>query len=246
MSKKEYAILSSLGIVSILLGSLFYYNMVQAQDAGKYDPWADLNDDGTINILDFAHLATKFLTSGEPINKTGLLLELETRVEALESTVLALESVTDGLSTNVDTVNTLISDLEGTVNILETHNETYSSTLESISGYSAIFNWQDIQDMEVEITLETDATLLIVFSAQASITGTGQAMYVRAIIDSTQANPSTGVTLTRSPEWASYSYTFYSSGVSSGTHTVKIQWKLHDELGSGQVTLRTLAVIALP
>ena len=239
MSKKEYTILSSLGIVSILLVSVFYYSMVQAQDVGKYDPWADLNDDGTINILDFAHLATKFLTSGEPINKTGLLLELETRVEALES-------VTDGLSTKVDTVNTLLSDLEGKVNLLEAHNETYSSTLESISGYSAIFNWQDIPDMEVEITLETDATLLIVFSAQASITGTGQEMYIRTIVDSTQANPSTGVTLTKSPEWASYSYTFYSSNVSPGTHKIKIQWKLYDELGSGQVTLRTLAVIAVP
>lgn len=213
--------------------------MVQAQDAGKYDPWVDLNDDGTINILDFAYLGTKFLASGEPINKTGLLLELETRVEALES-------VTDGLSTNGDTVNTLISDLEGRVNVLEAHNETCSSTLESISGYSAIFDWQDMPDMALEITLETDATLLIVFSAQALITGTGQEMYVRAIVDSTQANPSTGVTLTKSPEWASYSYTFYSSSVSPGTHTIKIQWKLYDELGSGQVTLRTLAVIAVP
>lgn len=239
MSKKEYTILSSLGIVSILLVSVFYYSMVQAQDVGKYDPWADLNDDGTINILDFAHLATKFLTSGEPINKTGLLLGLQTRVEALES-------VTDGLSTNVDTVNTLLSDLEGRMNVLEAHNETCSSTLESISGYSAIFNWQDMPDMEVEITLETDATLLIVFSAQASITGTGQEIYIRTIVDSTQANPSTGVTLTKSPEWASYSYTFYSSNVSPGTHKIKIQWKLYDELGSGQVTLRTLAVIAVP
>lgn len=126
------------------------------------------------------------------------------------------------------------------------HNETYSESLETISGYSAMFYWQDIPSMTVEITLETDATLLITFSAQAVTTQTWLEMHVRAMIDSTQANPPNGVVLTKSNEWASYSYTFYGPNISTGTYTIKIQWKLSDEVGSGQVRGRTLTVIALP
>ncbi len=41
-------------------------------ETGKYNPWADLNDDGTIDILDAIMLANVFGTSGTPINKTVL------------------------------------------------------------------------------------------------------------------------------------------------------------------------------
>lgn len=125
------------------------------------------------------------------------------------------------------------------------HNETYSTTLETISGYPAIFDWQDIPGMDVVVTLETESTLVITFSAQAVIAGTGQEMYVRAMVDSTSANPPTGITLTKSSEWASYSYTFYIANVGAGIHGVKIQWKLYDELGHGQVLGRTLIVTTL-
>lgn len=127
-----------------------------------------------------------------------------------------------------------------------THNETYSTTLEEISGYDAMFNWQDMPDMTVKVTLETDATLLIMFSAQALTTQDWLEMHVRATVDSTQANPSTGVILTKSNEWASHSYTFYSPNLATGTYTIKIEWRLNDEVGSGQVMGRTLVVTALP
>jgi hypothetical protein len=65
-----------------------------------------------------------------------------------------------------------------------------------------MFNWQDMPDMTVKVTLETDATLLIMFSAQALTTQDWLEMHVRATVDSTQANPSTGVILTKSNEWA--------------------------------------------
>lgn len=58
--------------------------------ANEYDPWADINDDGKINMYDIGYTAQRFGASGEPINKTDLLFQLEARIAALE----ALGSVT--------------------------------------------------------------------------------------------------------------------------------------------------------
>jgi len=54
------------------------------QGLRDYDPWYDINDDGKIDIRDVAGVAAKFGTTGTPINKTEMLLDLQARVEALE------------------------------------------------------------------------------------------------------------------------------------------------------------------
>ena len=191
---------------------------------GDYDPWVDTNDDGIINYQDLGNLASKFGTLGTPINKTDLLLELQSSLQNLNDTLVELQSTMGSFLAN---------------------NETCSGTLASISTISALF-WQNMTDTSVEIALATDSTLLIMFSAQARISGTWRSMYVRAVVDATPANPPNGVTLTESAEWASSSYTFYSPNVAAGKHVVNIQWKLYDELTTGQVKERTLTVIALP
>jgi hypothetical protein len=60
---------------------------------GEYDPWVDLNDDETIDIYDAITLANAFETSGTPINKTGLLLDLQNRITELENRVNFLEKL---------------------------------------------------------------------------------------------------------------------------------------------------------
>lgn len=60
---------------------------------GEYDPWVDLNDDGTIDIFDAITLAGAFETSGTPINKTALLLDLQNRVSELENRLSLLEKM---------------------------------------------------------------------------------------------------------------------------------------------------------
>jgi len=58
----------------------------------EYDPWLDLNDDGKINIVDISKIAAAFDKTGTPINKTELLLELQSKLQALEAKVEALEA----------------------------------------------------------------------------------------------------------------------------------------------------------
>ena len=72
MLSKKHITISSLAIASVLVGSLFYYNITRAQETREYDPWVDINDDGQINILDIFEVAKRFGTSGEPINKAAL------------------------------------------------------------------------------------------------------------------------------------------------------------------------------
>jgi len=63
---------------------------VTSSSASSYDHWKDLNDDGIIDVNDLQSLASAYGTSGDPINKTELLLDLQDRVEALENQTVPL------------------------------------------------------------------------------------------------------------------------------------------------------------
>jgi hypothetical protein len=57
---------------------------------GEYDPWADINDDGTIDIKDVSYVARLFGTDGEAINKTELLLGLQAQIDSLNASLIDL------------------------------------------------------------------------------------------------------------------------------------------------------------
>lgn len=67
MLKKKY-IVTAVGILCILLGSLFVNNVILAQSGSEYDPWLDYNDDGIIDVHDLATLSQAYGSSGEPLN----------------------------------------------------------------------------------------------------------------------------------------------------------------------------------
>jgi len=78
----------TLGICIVLFTTLLFSNIILAQDGGSYDPWIDTNDDGIIDAIDLQALASIYSTSGTPINKTELLLELEARINSLNASLL--------------------------------------------------------------------------------------------------------------------------------------------------------------
>ena len=102
--KKRYLItITSIIVILVLVGSLLYYSLVSAQGPGDYDPWYDLNDDGKIDMRDIGGMARKFGTTGTPINKTELLLDLQAKIDALNDTIDSL------LSPGVEEARDLIS-----------------------------------------------------------------------------------------------------------------------------------------
>jgi len=65
MIKKTYLTILSVAIVSVLLGSLFYNNVILAQTSGsEYDPWLDYNEDGIIDVHDLSPLGQAYGSSG--------------------------------------------------------------------------------------------------------------------------------------------------------------------------------------
>ena len=83
--------------ISITTSGKYYQNDISNTTStvptrtGEYDPWHDINDDGTIDIFDVVSIANAFGTLGTPINKTALLLELQSKVQILEAKVESLE-----------------------------------------------------------------------------------------------------------------------------------------------------------
>lgn len=76
------------GLCFALFAGLLFSNVILAQDGGTYDPWIDTNDDGIVDAIDLQALAAIYGTSGTPINKTELLLELEARLNSLNASLL--------------------------------------------------------------------------------------------------------------------------------------------------------------
>ena len=81
---------------------------------GEYDPWVDLNDDGAIDIYDAITLANHFGTTGTPINKTDLLLQLLNRLDQLNTTVIEQQNTINNLNQTVVYLNETVAILDST------------------------------------------------------------------------------------------------------------------------------------
>ena len=59
-------------LLSILLGTTVLSSPPDCPSTG-YCHWADMDDDGDIDIFDIVNIAARYRTTGTPINKTALL-----------------------------------------------------------------------------------------------------------------------------------------------------------------------------
>jgi hypothetical protein len=123
---------------------------------------------------------------------------------------------------------------------------TYNMSLASTNSTSFV----DVPDTALTVSLNRKSNLIIMLSAEAWVDGAGDSLFVRALVDSTVANPNSGslvlLTTAGSSQHGSYAVNFYLEDVDAGTYTVKIQWS--ELLGAqlAHMADRTLNVIALP
>jgi len=121
MTNKKYLIVAVLATFC-LTATLFMIVPTRSQ-TGSYDPWEDVNDDGSIDMADISIEIANFMANGIPINKTALLLELQSRMDDLNASVLDLKAqflaLLLGLQTDVDSLNASVIELQSRVGDLE-------------------------------------------------------------------------------------------------------------------------------
>jgi hypothetical protein len=181
-------ILSIVLLTSLLVNAAT--NRSVTTSTSKYDPWTDINDDGVIDGQDAVMLIDAIPSSGTPINKTALLLELQARVDSLNASLLDSEAY---FNTRITTLNASFVDLQSQVGTLHA---TVNSLIERVNALEANYSvtnlklapnaipfnsadgtttiyanntltFKEMADMVVNITLSRPSQVLIMFSANA-------------------------------------------------------------------------------
>jgi hypothetical protein len=81
------------GLAVFCIAALLFSAIPVIGQTGQYDPWLDINDDGYIGIDDIFAVASHFGAEGEAINKTELLLQLQTKIAEMENRIEVLETL---------------------------------------------------------------------------------------------------------------------------------------------------------
>jgi len=181
-----------------------------------------------------------------------------TSAKILDGTIiaadLAADSVTaikiaDGAVTTTKIANYAVTSLKlapSAIPFASTYSVTSTTTTETVS-------FTDMAGMSVTLNLDRTSHLIIMFSTEAGEPGPGENTLIRATVDGAAALPGAIYLTPIIYDYAAtyddigimaYSFNFYRPSVSSGTHTIKIQWVVTG--GTGYVYYRALTVIALP
>jgi hypothetical protein len=264
-------------IIAIMITFCFTVSMlmiIPIRSANQpYDPWLDYNSDGKIGLSDLVLLANSYGTTGDPINKTALLYNVNDTFTSLLSEIDSLNSSISGLQSEVDSLNASNLILQSQVSQLEGNNSVtnlmlapyaipFNSTSSSVYNFTTeqYPNWNDMPYMSVTLNLSRASQLMIMFSGELQNLGPNTArentwICLRAMINSNLAIPSefnsTAVDPTSAVvyhshylRWGTYSYSFYSQTLTAGFYTIKIQWDC--TVGKAEALNRELTVIALP
>ena len=185
-------------------------------DVGDYDPWLDTNDDGKIDMKDIGAVAKAFGTSGESINKTALLLELQTRIDILEANMFTSSS-TNSSETDITFSTDYREMLDMSLNITLTKR---SRLLMMFSAVVGVYFPNDV----------------IIVRALVNESIAGEIGFFPQIGEAEGHRHWLG--------FAPYTFNFLHLS-DPGFYTIKIEWKI-SEGGGGVANQRTLTIIALP
>jgi hypothetical protein len=246
------------GLSLFIIAGVFLLAMVatpiSSQESEAYDPWRDFNDDGIIDVNDLYLLAIVYGTTGEAINKTALLLELQDKVNSLDASLLALEARINALEAPGSVTTERLVD--GAV----THIKLGSDVLPvySVSAITEVTtsstDWVDVPEMTIEITLTRYSRLMYIYTVSAKQDTAGQMAFARVILDGSWPTYSVS-TIAPSIEYSSghthgtwWRYTNHvvvtPSVRAPGTYTVKLQWTVSG--GTARMQGRNLEIIVLP
>lgn len=68
MKGKHFMIATLIALILLIVA----FTPISSQQVGTYDPWADINDDGKIDIRDIAYSARLFGTTGDPTKNVNV------------------------------------------------------------------------------------------------------------------------------------------------------------------------------
>lgn len=116
MIKKDMVI--AVLVAFCLTATLFMIIPTNSASTRPYDAWLDYNDDGQIGPYDLAQLIAHYGSEGTPINKTELLLELQSKIDYLNATIIEQQNIINNLNNTVTYLNSTVVYLNETVIIL--------------------------------------------------------------------------------------------------------------------------------
>lgn len=162
-----------------------------------YDPWADINDDGKIDIKDISYVAKLFgtYTTDTPMNKTELLIEVNatygallSRIDSLNSSLLSLQAYLNievpTLEVKVDEQQIRIADLEAELSrmnstIIQLSDSVGILNMTKLGKPDFVSNWTDItQGQQITFNHNLGTTNVLVYMIGNDTSGT---LYIHQI-----------------------------------------------------------------
>jgi chaperonin cofactor prefoldin len=140
-------------ITFCLTAMLFSVRFTRSQIPGQYDPWLDVNDDGKILIEDVAWVAKAFGASGDPVNKTALLYNVNDTFTSLLAKIDSLNSSLSELQSSINELKTTIVTMNGTITQLQNSNADLNNRVGILEGnFSTLLNRIDSLEANYSVT----------------------------------------------------------------------------------------------
>lgn len=180
---------------------------------------------------------------------TAKILDGTITAEDLATGAVTTVKIADGAITTAKIADRAVTNVKLAANAIPMWSN-YSSSLLSVTGSS----WANDTAIRTTIRLNRTSDLLILFSAEAWMSATGDWIIIRTQVNSTDATPPgsanpvylSGANAVGEANAACATRVFYLNDVAAGTYIVNVQYYMWNGAATGTVHDRTLNLIAFP